>query len=340
MTLTRYFYKLTRQEMLDKSQNEGLKRDLTSTVNSRSHSGIDQCYTDAKRDLLVSEKKLDKSEIKADADRSELDSFKKWLKENALISPENIELLGQHYSQAPSLFGASTMQSYCTHEADIGLVIKSPETVNRMYEKDGVVYFHMHHENYPVELANQVGDYTQVGVIKGPVEVLFKLTQNGFEFQEAYTQSELLRDMFLGKPITKEKILYHCPEYLINDLKSPINELEGKEQQLLKIQQKNPKKFSDKNTLELRSIQGVLKAVSRYQKNEINLDELQQHIAFNQELAAGTSSALQKARSFFQKKPPKATKIILAEMLHKVELMNHGPVKIEQERAAKSPRSS
>jgi hypothetical protein len=161
--------------------------------------GMDQLYADYLRKLEVLGEKSQTSAFQT------RENFEAFLKQK--LTPQQIELLKNHYSQGPLLFGYAAFSNPIL--ADLGLQINHPQMEdisNELFMEDGQIKIKCRFERYPVI---RIEDRELIDFLEGPVEWTFKLTDQGFAFDNLKTASDLILMTFLGRELTLESLESH-----------------------------------------------------------------------------------------------------------------------------------
>lgn len=171
---------------------------LVYSLDAKSKAGLAQLYQDFCRKLEVSGRRHHADPINT------LDDFENYLKQGFTL--QEIELLKQHYSQGPLLFMTAPLQTFSIGK---GLSLKQPEGADlsmKLYKKDNEIYICCTAEKYPI--VNQE-DRELVDYLPASAECTFKLTDKGFAFQEMKTNSDFIKDIYLGKEVNSELLTQH-----------------------------------------------------------------------------------------------------------------------------------
>lgn len=322
MSESRYPYTVTPEEM-SKTSNTNMVDHITTKGVTCKASGHEHPLRDLFQDSEVVIINGGVKELQ-DAKKDEnYEDFEIHMKKE--FSTQNYNNLTKLYSQTPMYFLGSYLHSGCiTGEAlNDPLIFRTPTRECHLYQdKDGEVYFHTQADNYPI--AEKDEPNIIIGHLKGHIEAVFKLTDNGFELQEIKTDSELLQDMCLGKPITKDRIMQNTFNNIVilKKLEGTVVDLIANEKKLRELPKK---KMTTNLELELASARGVLRAVKDYKNQKIDLDDLQEAVAGYQKQAAYANTRLKNLVRFFSRTPPKATHELLNNLSLQIKSLNVKP---------------
>jgi hypothetical protein len=249
--LTPISYTINRQQLQDslaQSHNIYLNTEgITYSKDSKSKSGINQLFSDFNRQFKI----LDLSP-KANSIHTAEEL------EHALtqkISAEELETLKQHYSQGPLLFTTAPLNTF-----SIGpnLVLKQPfshEMSNHLYKENNEFFIKCSLERFPI-LDTDTGEI--VDFIPGPMEVLFKLTEAGFQFQEMKTSSQFLSAVYLGAEITPEILQQYKIKPQADALDTIQRYKEACTEYLSRLQHTSHDEISHKQIAAMKELQALL----------------------------------------------------------------------------------
>jgi len=285
MSNPRYFYNLTPDDLM-KSKNQIVTEEGVVYSHAGNEGGINSLKKDLGRDVLLYGH--DNSAAIMQMNES---AFKIWIASQCK-TPEIARLLAQHYSQSPGQF---TLTRW-THSGSCGqneFNIAAPQGKDRasnFYELDGSGYLKITMKRYPVHSFAEDGKI--VGYINGPVEALFKLTEKGFELQHVSTDSALIRDMYLGEPVSRDEIVRqfnvdHLPERSILEIETTLKKQQKKLENWFR-----GKELTDQDTLGLKSLRGSLRAIQQYKTGKIDIEDLQTAVSTYLQQATEAEKAL------------------------------------------------
>lgn len=202
-------YKLIKSDLL-KSKNLYIADNGVIYTFDKIKMPLSSLIADFERGLKINHKSKSQIDFKMDAENA----FEQFLSRQ--FSAPNWALLKKHYSQAPAMILAAPFATvYNPMESDI--ILYQPLEQDRLvdvYEEHDDIYIRSVATRFPLRIRGEL-----VGYLPGPVEVLFKLTNEGFEVQHIYTDSELIRDVFLKRSILPERI---AAEVLLAEIKASM----------------------------------------------------------------------------------------------------------------------
>ncbi len=193
-------------------------------------------------------------------------------------------LLTQHYSQGPMTI-VTAPTSIIERFPNTGLMIKAPSYTSNMFRMNEDIYIRTIATDYPIMKAGKDGEQYKIGVLPGPVEILCKLTNKGFEIQKIDTDSKLIHDMLLGKnDVTPERIEREVQKSVLDNLYRKLElqkvELEKKRTKPVNPTQKDAAKLkaSLKSTQsspspkdeKYQAVNEMMEHIRKYQSEEIN----------------------------------------------------------------------
>jgi hypothetical protein len=201
---------------LPTTENVFLKKEgiVYSKDNNNKGDGLEQLYGDFERGMSVFSGRH--SNNTDPAEKYVLNSFARF---EAFIqnraTPEQVESLKKHYSQGPFLMAVAPLYSAPFGK---GMVMGQPDKSDRkllMYTVDNEIYIDCIIKRYPLR---RTADMELLGYVNGPVKVTFKLTEpDGFKFEKLQTTSKFIKDVYLGKKLTKKDITKN----LVLDISAP-----------------------------------------------------------------------------------------------------------------------
>lgn len=219
---TQYKYKLTSKE-LKKSNNMYIKAQFLSKDKQSKDkicyqrdmtNPMPQLHQDFIRDIKINHKS--KFDYKHDG---KFESFKKIIEE--LFSEKEIKLLNQNYSQGTFLLaGAPFISATFVNNKTSDFVISQPKEgrYSDLYKQDGEVFLKTLAFKYPVSYLDD-----PVGYLESPVEVLFKLTEDGFELVHIATNSALFRDIYLGYVEEKRVLIESKHPHALEEIEKKLD---------------------------------------------------------------------------------------------------------------------
>lgn len=326
MSNPRYLYRLTREKIIN-TQNYVLKKIGVDCSRDRAAEPISSLFLDLGRKVAINGKikSTDKifTTMETINNKEDILKFTNWLSKE--FSKANIEKLKTHYSQG-QMTRLIAITSNC---ADKNNLIIVPNAENNLYQKDGEIYFKVKASNF--KISHKDDPMISLGEIKGPVEILYKLTDKGFQMEDFSTNSKLLYDMFLGKMPNKDEIMYNIDTKIQdhNDINRIEYALELHQEKLLEFipgtsasratkeftsALKSPRQDLEEikiRQLEIVPVSKALIAIKQYKEHKIDLKQLQIAVADYQKLADTARPNSYKLIRFFSRNvKPTTTKIL------------------------------
>ena len=282
MSHSRYLYVLSREDMERSTKPSVVKKGLDCTRDLVEP--IESLLSDAARSVHINGKNITTNKAVTNGN---VNQFTKLIQSK--IKPKHFENLNKHYSQGPLLMAGQMLFPDDAKEASH--LFTKPTMHIDLFEKGGELYVKVKASNYHI-LAKP--DLDEVGTIKGPVEVLYKLTDDNFEFQSISTNSKLLHDMYLGKKpegleieneisIEKNKALQDLQkmEYALEKHQQKLLEaIPGGREEGLNVEYTTAMtsdrviKKMESTRLEYASVKNSLKVIDQYKKGKIDLENL------------------------------------------------------------------
>lgn len=266
-------------------------------------------------------------------------NFTQWLSNE--FSLANIEKLKKHYSQGP-MTRIFAITNQC---ANINNLLIRPKAENNLYQKNGETYLKIKASNFRISGLNTPD--TLLGTIKGPVEILYKLTDKGFQMETFSTNSKPLYDMFLGTIPNKDQLMDNLDANIqaLNDLDKIEYALELHQEKLLEFIPGSSLSSTTKNftsalksnrknleevqlrQLEIAPVSKALKAIKQYKEHKMDLEDLQEAIAGYSKLANAAHSKSSKLIKFFSRSVNPTTIKILNDLQVKLKSIENNQKK-------------
>lgn len=159
--------------------------------------GMQQLETDAPRSIMIKGKLPDLEELK----EKKL-TFKDHIENELGI--ECITAINKSYHQDLS---TATINPLTSHPVMDNLKLQARGRASELYTTNGNVFLKTTVQAYKISEEEGI-EIVDRGFLASPIEVLYKLDKDkGFVLQHVATDSDLVRDAYLGKPINKEKTL-------------------------------------------------------------------------------------------------------------------------------------
>lgn len=231
--------------------------------------------------------------------------FIQWLKEKNGFSDEEIKKLKDHYSQGPMMRIAAITGDFSDNNS---LILKPEHDIN-LFREDGQIFLKVTAKNFKIYDREMPG--TPEATLKGPIEIIYLLTDQGFEMHKVSTESKMLHDMFLGISPTKQEVLND-----VNTLNlTPLNNIEDELKSHLDTFPNEG--MNEQQQLEKQAVQNIIRALERYKNTTIDLVDLKAAIQGSKELI--TPSNPPSASRFSFRRKEKTTLSVIDDISKSLE---------------------
>jgi len=199
--MPKYNHKITLKE-LKNSESAFIKTALSHEEKDYS-AGLKMAEADIRRGVLVNNTNFSKNLAPNENENESKISFEAMIKKELKLDTKGLKLIASAYSQSLYSLLVDPFLSNPIIGAPQGRLFQAEERADNLYTKNNEIYFKSTAERYHIQKFEG-----QVTYIHSPTELLYKLNKDTgvFDLQSIKTDSDFVRDVFLGKNISEKRL--------------------------------------------------------------------------------------------------------------------------------------